>query len=113
LYKIMLLIKLAILKQAENEEDSSDASFNEILESTLEMIDNYKPAIGSHYLTHYLRSLIYILLEKLEESREALERTFKVTEECSWKLLYVKGVVEMQLGNYYDAVKEFSAGLIL
>lgn len=42
-----------------------------------------------------------------------MEKTFKVTEECSWKLLYVKGVVEMMLGNYYDAVKEFSAGLIL
>lgn len=105
----MLLIKLAILKQDEQE----DASFTEILESTLEMIDNYKPAIGNHFLTHYFRSLIYILLDKLEESRDALERTFKVTEECSWKLLYVKGVVEMQLGNYYDAVKEFSAGLIL
>lgn len=77
------------------------------------MIENYKPAIGDHYLAHYFRSLIFILLEKLEESRDALERTFKVTEECSWKLLYVKGVVEMQLGNYYDAVKEFSAGLIL
>jgi len=34
LYKIMLLIRLAILKQAEGEEED-DASFAEILESTL------------------------------------------------------------------------------
>lgn len=27
--------------------------------------------------------------------------------------MWVKGVVETRLGNYYDAVKEFSAGLIL
>ena len=77
------------------------------------MIQNYKPAIGNHYLTHYFKSLIFILSNKLEDSRDALEKTFKVTEQCSWKLLYVKGVVQMQLGNYYDAVKQFSAGLIL
>jgi hypothetical protein len=42
-----------------------------------------------------------------------LEKTLKLTEECTWKYLYVKGVVEMMLGNYYEGVKEFSAGLIL
>jgi hypothetical protein len=62
----MLLIKLAILKQSDSDDEDSDAPFNEILQSTLEMIDNYKPAIGNHYLTHYLRSLIFILLDKLE-----------------------------------------------
>jgi hypothetical protein len=27
--------------------------------------------------------------------------------------LYLKGVVEILLDNYYDAIKEFTAGLIL
>jgi hypothetical protein len=33
------------------------------------MIENYKPAIGNHYLTHYFRALIFILLDRLEDSR--------------------------------------------
>jgi hypothetical protein len=66
LYKIMLLIKLVILNQFDSDDEDSDAPFNEILQPTLEMIDNYKPAIGNHYLTHYFRSLIFIFLYKLE-----------------------------------------------
>ena len=77
------------------------------------MINNYMPSIKNHHLTFYLQGLVYILLDRLEDAREALEKTLKITEECSWKYLFVKGVVEMQLGNFYEAVKEFSAGLIL
>jgi tetratricopeptide (TPR) repeat protein len=46
-------------------------------------------------------------------AKECLEKTLKMAEECRWSYLYVKGVVEMALENYYTAVKEFSAGLIL
>lgn len=42
-----------------------------------------------------------------------MEKTLKIVEECSWKFLYMKGTVEILLQNHYDAIKEFTAGLIL
>jgi hypothetical protein len=36
-----------------------------------------------------------------------------MVEECNWRYLYVKGTIELCLENWYDAVKEYSAGLIL
>jgi outer membrane protein assembly factor BamD (BamD/ComL family) len=37
----------------------------------------------------------------------------KISDECSWKFLYVKGAVEIKNKAYKDAVREFSAGLIV
>lgn len=54
-----------------------------------------------------------MLLSRLEESNQWLERSLKAAEDCSWKWLWAKGVIETRLGNYHEAIKEFSAGLIL
>ena len=77
------------------------------------MMDNYHAVLGSSSLALYFRGLVCLLLGRLQECREWLEKALKIAEDCSWRCLWVKGVVEMRLGNYYEAVKEFSAGLIL
>lgn len=93
---------------SEEEKTSQD-----ILESTIDLIDSYKGIFEVNSLALYFKSMICLLLGRAEECREWLDQGLKVAEDCSWKWLWIKGVVEVQLGNYYEAVKEFSAGLIL
>lgn len=76
-------------------------------------MDNYSSAIGENSLAFYFRALILLLMGRPIDSCDWLERGLKVAEDCSWRWLWVKGVIETRLGNYYEAVKEFSAGLIL
>lgn len=56
-------------------------------------MDNYKSAIGSNALAIYFRALICLLLGKLSECSEELEKSLKVAEDCSWRWLWVKGVI--------------------
>lgn len=64
-------------------------------------------------IPHYYIGLSEHLLYQQKQARDSLELTLKLAEECTWKYLYVKGVVEMWLGNWYEAVKELTAGMIL
>jgi tetratricopeptide (TPR) repeat protein len=109
LYKLALLVRLS-LRTSTREHSLSQA---DILEEAIELMESYQAVLGSHPLALYFRGLICLLLGQLEGSREWLDKALKVAEDCSWKWLWVKGALEVQLGNYYEAVKEFSAGLIL
>ncbi len=56
-------------------------------------MENYHSVIGSHPLALYFKSLILLLLGKLNQSKEELDRALKVAEDCSWKWLWIKGVL--------------------
>lgn len=76
-------------------------------------MDSYEAVLETSALALYFRSLVLLLLGKLQDSNDCLEHSLKAAEDCSWKWLWAKGVIETRLGNYQEAVKEFSAGLIL
>lgn len=61
------------------------------------MIQNYKVAISEHPLAFFYQGLAYIMQEDYLSAKESLEKTLKMTEECRWSYLYVKGIVEMFL----------------
>lgn len=56
-------------------------------------------------MLHYFKAIIYILMEKFDLAKDSLNKTMLLANECSWKILFVKGILEMQLGHYASAVK--------
>jgi len=62
---------------------------------------NYQGSIGEHSLSLYFRGLICYLLGRTQESKEWLDKGLKTAEDCSWKWLWIKGAIELELGHYY------------
>lgn len=121
LYKVCLLVRTAVSQGSHpSAKPISNRSLGptsvegeSFLSSVLEFMDSYEAVLETSALALYFRSLVLLLLGKLQDSNDCLEHSLKAAEDCSWKWLWAKGVIETRLGNYQEAVKEFSAGLIL
>ena len=74
---------------------------------------NYKAVIDNNHQAHFLECLALILQGELVAAKEAMNEALSTVEECTWRYLYVKGVLEINLGSPYEAAKEFSAGIVL
>ena len=91
LYRIIALMRLALSEYPVLTVDINSRS--KIMVMILDCIDHYMPAIKKNPLIHYYMSLAYYDLEKYKEASDALEVCLKIADECSWKFLYVKGVI--------------------
>jgi len=67
--------------------------------------------LKDHPLTHHFKAIIYVLVEDYQNARESLATAIKLTEPASSSMLFMKGLVEMRLGNYLVAFKEISGSL--
>lgn len=71
-------------------------SRKKIMGAILELIDHYMPAIKKNALVFYYMGIVFYDLERYKEASDAVEHCLKIADECTWKFLYVKGVIEMK-----------------
>lgn len=71
------------------------------------------PLIKGNPLVHYYYGIVMYGLKRYGQASEALEKCLKIADECTWKYLYVKGVIEVKSAAYKEAAREFSAGLLV
>lgn len=45
-------------------------------------------------MTFYYKGMLEILLRQFADSRLSIEKSLKLSEDYSWKLLYLKGISE-------------------
>jgi tetratricopeptide (TPR) repeat protein len=111
LFRVLGLIKIGI-SDAPVISDEINSKIK-IFASIIKILDHYMPAVKNNPLIHYYYGLILYQLERFKEASDELEKCLKISDECSWKFLYVKGAIEIKNKAYKDAVREFSAGLIV
>ena len=68
------------------------------------------PAVKKNALIFYYMGIVFYDLGRYKEASDAVEHCLKIADECTWKFLYVKGVIEMKRKLFKEAVREFSAG---
>lgn len=67
--------------------------------------------LKDHPLTHHFKAIIYILIEDYQNARESWTAALILAEPATSSMLFMKGLVEMRVGNYLVAFKEMSACL--
>lgn len=115
LFRVIALMRLALSDDPTLSDDpalSGDHALgtrlnsrSKIMQSILGVVEDHKPAIKKNSLVYYYAGLVYYDLDMLKEASDSVEQCLKLAEECTWKFLYVKGVIEMKRKLFKEAVR--------